>query len=927
MTLPNGAHVELAGVPFRLDEAYEQITGRRCYIHGGRSIFADRVDIQGLSGKTLRSDKLVWYTTRFDGEGQVVLDNSDDRSADLFYRSEGLDLKTPGEARLNKSTLAKTVTSSPGGTTTYQGAADFADITGTSSTSGTDRRLSITGDVIGTTANFAPGATSSEAIFYLYRESLADYGTTIEGTSFVKSSGDVYYSGTDVLFRGGGEVRTTNITGLSSEQRVEFFLYSPDIAASDRGVDMTVLIGELAGGGDLRIVARKSVFVTDSSSPATANAVLTFDPAANRNYRFIVSSSPVGSVANELARKVVDKVIYGKEYSENRAKLTVYNQTGGAVYTTKTVTVNTTTAGKIAGSIVWSAAAATNYRFRVERVEGNQRIWVDKVEATALAANAWTLDCLDLGLQTTISSVNEARVWMAGHRSGANSVAWLYDRTNERWGTTAGAAGEAVTFNDGAATTTNATCLAMAHSDSLEYFLLNNNEVYTSTNAGVDDRYAYFSGASRTLVGMTVAQGRLILLAEDSSAIRIYSLPLDGAATPYDLTGAPTATIRIVDLDAGVKTASGALRQRMCSTPTGARFLVNWGDVTSKIYEVDGSGTTLTVRELADLGHGVQATCIAYEGGITFVGGRYFGDDTASDTDKKPRSALWAIDQNGVLQRIGFFRRDNPNVNRPQFLVPYQQDLYILQGPYVWRYSLVTGGLTLEYEMEPITASAHRALSVLFGRIISLYTEESFVTGSDGTYRTASVADGNTITTSITDMGYPTAIKALEKITVLTDEMDSDTQITLEYQIDQDGTWNTAGSVLNGTRETFYVDDTAFSTIQLRATLSSLTGTNTPVLRALAVEASASEQEEYFDLVLLCEDEDSSYRIANHHDQGSDKAASVIQAWRTGKPTTFIDAYNHGDSQDAYSVVIGDLRDERNSVGEGRVVMTLRVIR
>ncbi len=139
---------------------------------------------------------------------------------------------------------------------------------------------------------------------------------------------------------------------------------------------------------------------------------------------------------------------------------------------------------------------------------------------------------------------------------------------------------------------------------------------------------------------------------------------------------------------------------------------------------MDGSGTTLEPRELADLGHGVRGTSIAYETGTTFIGGQYYGDSTASDGDKKPRVTLFAIDSGGVPQRVGLPRFNDPDVRPIQFMVPYQTHLYFLQGTYLWRYSLVTGGLFLEYQIEPKTAANQRALSVILGRIFAAFTDD-----------------------------------------------------------------------------------------------------------------------------------------------------------------------------------------------------------
>jgi hypothetical protein len=483
-------------------------------------------------------------------------------------------------------------------------------------------------------------------------------------------------------------------------------------------------------------------------------------------------------------------------------------------------------------------------------------------------------------------------------------------------------------LNDGASTT-DASVLAMTHSDSLEYFLLNNNTVYTSNLAGTDVRYARFSASPRTLVGMVIAQERLILLGEDSSGVIVYTMAVDGG--PFDLT---TATdINQLTISAGAKTADTSLRQRMCSTPTGARFFVNFSDVTTKVYEIDASGAQLTYRQLADLGVGVRATSITYEGGITFVGGQFYGDASASDTDKLPRSALWAIDQNGYVQRVGFMRRYDPDPRPPQYMVPYQTDVFIFQGTYVWRYSLITGGLFLEYQLSPATPANQRALAVLFGRTFALYSDEIWVTGSVGTYRQSSVEGGNSFTTSINDLGIPGTVKTLTKIDLMTDELPADTQVSVSYLADGSTTPVLIGTASAGSRNTFFTEAVTFTTIQFIVTLSSLDGVSTPTWKALIVEAKAAEEDEYFDVVMLTADqvagaESIEKRILNDPTTGDERAQNVVSLWRAGTATTFIDGYaapDLGGSQ-SYLVTIDDFRDERNKQGEGRVVATLKVV-
>src|SRR5262245_27608740 len=108
MSLSSGAHVEIGGVGYNLDEAYEADLGRRCYIHGGRDIFAEQFNITGVPGaRNLRQEELQWVITNFSGEGQVVQIPDDETSATRFYRSEGIDMRVPGEQTLNRSSVSQ----------------------------------------------------------------------------------------------------------------------------------------------------------------------------------------------------------------------------------------------------------------------------------------------------------------------------------------------------------------------------------------------------------------------------------------------------------------------------------------------------------------------------------------------------------------------------------------------------------------------------------------------------------------------------------------------------------------------------------------------------------------------------------------------------------------------------------------------------
>ena len=909
MSLPNGAHVAIDGTYHKLDEDYEAKTGRRCYVHGGRSIFAGRTDITGKPGaQNLKEDYLVTSYTRWDGEGQVVFDPADNDSAFRFYRSEGLNFRVPGQASLNKALRSETV-STTSATTTWQGNADFADITGTSTTSATDRKLVAVGDKIAATSNLTPGASNVTMDYYIYTAPFSDYSTTIQATSFLPRTGAPVTSGTDLVMSAGDGVASAKLTvgsELVAGQTTRVELYASTSAVEPQPYSLYIV--EVTGQDEL-IAKLEGVVTTAAGTPFRT---VTFIPRTSGDYRIYVFHE--GSPSSTFT---FDKVAYGADVTSNSATIEVYNQTDSITTASRVVDVTVqavggSSPGVAVASISFQGVAAKNYRPRLTRTSGKQALWADKVTANVLTAASWTIDCLDLGLGTQSAGVFTPSIWAHAHAPAVDSRGFVYNPSTDVW--------DSVATLD-TATGSDITCRAMAHSDAAEYFLLSSGEVVYCTAAGADTlNLTTISGP----VGMTIAQDRLWVLDEGAAGTKVYSAALEGGSLG-DIT--VSATARVVTINTGAKSPDTSLRQRMCSAPTGARFFVNYGDVTAKVYEVDGSGASLAARELADLGHGVKATCIAHEGGITFIGAQYYGDNTSSDTDKKPRSVLFAIDQNGVLQRIGFFREDSPDVRPPQFIVPYQTDLYILQGNYVWRYDLVNGGIFLEYELSAATPGNQRALAVLFGRIFAGFTTEIFVAGSLGTYRRSSASGGNTVTSSITDFGLPAVTKTLAKIDVLTDTLPAATQVAIEYQIDQSGTWVLAGQMTSGTQQTFYIEGVSFSTLQVRARLSSSDGVSTPVLKAVTTWASSSQDEEYFDLVVLTEDQDSSFRIDGEQATGASKADAIVSAWRNKRVISFTDGYLKDGVGDSYLVTIEDVRVEQIADREGRTVLTLRVVR
>lgn len=921
MSLPNNAHVRLNGLSFDLDEDYEHIVGRRPYSHGGRSLFAEQFNISGIPGaRNLRQEDMVIALTNFDGEGQVSYDNSDEDSYRLFYRSEGINTRVQGQFSLLKSAISQTLPLAGPSATTYQGNADFTDITGTSTTSGTDRKLTASGDIVGTTANFAPGAGNCVADFYLFSDGFATTATTIAGSSWKIAQGDGAVSGSDLRIRGNSTGRTDGLEGgvdlfAGAPARVEFYLHSAEERTLSQAIQVMVMD---TTGSNQNIVTQRVVYgdaIDTTDNPSTPVAALTFTPTSAHTYQFRVYNTG-GSPAI-----LVDSAKYGREPSPSLATVTVYNQTGSVALATKTVSVSSSAAGAKVASIPFTSAAATNYRFRVTRTGSQpQGLWVDKVIATDSSGTAWTFDALEVGLG--------GRVFAAGHASGSETAVWRYDPTDDTWEDASNVVGAFALLTG----TSNETVRALAHNDTLEYVLLP-TAVWTVDDTGADAQHTEFSGNSRDLVGMCIAQNRVMLLAEDDEGYAIYSVPLDPASVPpYDLnTAAFDANCRALYVAAGEKVPDTTLRARMCSTPTGARYFVNYGDSTCKVYEVDGSGANLVERELADLGHGVIGKAIAYENGLTFVTVEY-----VAETDQAAQNAIIYIDANGVPERLGFFREDDPLGEPVIDIEPYQTDIYFLQSGFIYRYSTRFGGLTQEYALATeSTTGDPRALAVTQGRIFALYENEVWVTGTEDTYRQSAEGTNpvstNVYISSLMDYGLPGVQKALTKIKVLTFDFAAwgpDSQVTISYQVNQDGEWHQAGIANTGSETEFTIPGAVFDVLQVRAIPESLTGSDTPYVRAIIITARAADNDEYFDLVLRTEDEDSSDHIDGQQVSGGTKAQQVVSLWRSGTPFTFDDGYASKDPGvfESYLVTIQDLRVEQSAVGEGRLVTTLKVV-
>jgi hypothetical protein len=898
-----GADVEIGGVQFRVDKNAPEEIGKPSYRHWTRSLFSGRTDISGRPGaQNLNPDLMRWYLTDFSGEGQLILPPDDPDLFTRFWRSEGLNLRTPGQAKLNTSTILQAPADASGGATvTKEGAADFTDVTGTSTTSGTDRMLSAVDDIVQST-DHTPGASQVQVDFHLYQD--PPVLTTVQGGAFTKYAGDGEAVGSDFKLRTAGTAVKTAVSGPTPGAYSITYTISwlpPDHPKNTATPHVALAVVDFTD--DETVVVETVPVAVAARFPTTEDHTIQFTAVAGHNYSVRFRTVNMGRAATI----VLDKITHGSVVTPVIARVSIYNLTDLAEVSTRSVSLTNTTTAQVA-SMTFVAVAAKAYRYRVQWDDGPQMLWVDKVAATLTTTGTWTLNAIELG--------QGGKVWLAGSQAAVNAQTWFYDFSTESW--TLGPALNATA-------TAGEVIRTLAHSDTYEYALSSGGTILRF-DASAD---AVYGTSFDSATGIVVAQGRMFVLCETSTAVTIYTLGLDTGTYAGEASALGTATVASANVSPDT-----TLRQRMCAAPTGARFFVNYS-VEAVVYEADSSGSTLVVRELARLGPGLKATAIAQVGAVTFL-----AVQAITETGETPVSTLWVIDANGIPRSIGDFRKTNGVASPVVSMQAYQRDLWAQQGQYIWRYSLSAGGLALEYELNPTTPANQRGIAVVQGHQFAAYSQEQGVAGavwamgSLSTYRQSSSTDGNTLTSSVYNFGLPGTEKLLVSIDVLTDVMPAGTAVTVEAQLNQSGTWISIGTATSGSANTFIVSSEAtsltFDTLQLRITLTSTDGTATPTLETVVVKALPTESEEFFDLIILTEDEDSNDHPSGEQKLGGERAQALWGMWQQGTPTLFTDGYQisspYSGAQE-YLVRVEDCDHSNDQVGEGRMSVRLRVLR
>lgn len=199
--------------------------------------------------------------------------------------------------------------------------------------------------------------------------------------------------------------------------------------------------------------------------------------------------------------------------------------------------------------------------------------------------------------------------------------------------------------------------------------------------------------------------------------------------------------------------------------------------------------------------------------------------------------------------------------------------------------------------------------------------------------QTDNYTDGTgVLISSINDFGLVDN-KILTSISLSTDPLPTNSTVAVEYQLNQDGVWHTAGTMsVAGTKEQTFVVSTdtttrEFTNLQLRLELDNGgTLTNSPVVRSVRARATVIEGVNVWSLILNATDELG--QMQNRSWDGATLITNITDSADGNAVVAFKDGYtarNPGSFRE-YDVVIDEYTVLADRPGEGTVQVNLREV-
>jgi hypothetical protein len=501
---------------------------------------------------------------------------------------------------------------------------------------------------------------------------------------------------------------------------------------------------------------------------------------------------------------------------------------------------------------------------------------------------------------------------LAFDHDGANTDVYKWDFSNDDW--------DSLVSNLAATTV-----VGIAHTDTFTYVLGADRQVYAFDSAGSSGQYAdeptsFTEGSSR---GIAVGNNRIYTLFTNG----LFELTTDGSVSSSTAEGAAGYTLKAGAGEFGAeRSVDQSLRQQICGTDNGVRWFCNVNGGPSQVWEFADD----TLRPLCVFPAGLLIKSIYHYQGITWFGVQSEVSSAASPA--APQSFLYYFDPAvGMPRRAVRLRFEEPDDQPPRYISAWGDDLYILQGNKVWRYDGNSGGLVLDRVVSGSDDTKVRSFVVLDNKLWSAYEDQGVFVTQD----TYPIDNTLYIESPIYDFDAPGVTKVFTGIKVRTAPLPANTTISVEYQIDESGSWTTAGT-LSTDNETDHLVSLAGvgsstkkgDTIQVRLGLASSDGADTPEVRSWTVEAIPVEYVTQLHLVL-----DSSNDGSGDHLPGSQLSGhqqrDLIQTWINNKQLlTLTDKYESAnDAQsDTYTVVLHDPEANLTTRGQGKFKLVAEVV-
>jgi len=836
---------------YRLAGGYFEETGLRPLRERWGSLFPGRQNVSGAPGvQNVNDDDLRWLADSFaGGEGQRVIDPTDDQSFRSFDRANNIDFSQPGEMRLGKRMEHQSSTGAA--PTTIQGST-WADDIGASTVVGNDRRLNALNDAIKVDAVL--GAGQFQIDFHAFVEA----STTIEGSALTEEKGNTAVSGSDIRLKSDGAVvRTVNQDPIDGSVGVAVTLVLP--APSSGKNTATVNLAVWNQTNDSKINQKRMTLEAKAGDPdATATIQVSFTAKAGKTYRYKVVCL---SLSKNAPYVTVDKLTIGEGTATARWEV----KNGAALVASGTVQMSGLTATQKVASA--SVPGGATYTLRVVRLTGGHRLLVDRAV-------------------TQVATIADPRLLEVGK----GDRPWIVD-----------AAGRILFWDAAAAdwnlvsTLAGGTAKAIAHSDSYQFVGMSDKRVYRATDPSTGE--AYTVAMADSIEGLIVGGSRLLILTESTaSGTRIFDAGLQ--ATP-----AVTPTERYAVGNAGMVPVDD-VPQRMAAIKSGAVFFANQGP-ECWVYTWDGlSGTPYE-----KLPPGFRARSVVHSGGFTYVGGGFPTVDANGDTHQRP--AVFEIDHSrtGAAQLDVKLHRDEDPSTKIQAMQLFGRNLYVLCSVAtdppkmrLWRISLADPiAPFLEHEITlPATGGEARGLAIT--------EQETFLAWSTGgPWRRSTgynIAEPAVYNSSRYHFGL-TEKKRLDAVEVV-GIIPTGCQVQVAYEIDDSGTFvpielfTTPGrAVVSIPNETIL-----FRSLRFEVRLFSPSEAFTPSVFTIGLQAYLPSYDKRFELLIACFDETAVWHMDGSQARGAEGINYLKSLADSGALVEFENKFEASDAREYTTTVV-----------------------